>query len=302
MQDGIKVAGKTVSEEGPDLTLLEPQAGPSTPILRYSPHPRSPARNLLPPSPIPIMALPPSASLVTESLASSELELDRQTRQLARERELAEALQDQQFEVERQNARNTSFWTMGKGKQKAGGATSGSNGPTKGFAHPPQAYELYQAIDKHDIEFIMRVRDHAFNLLLQKNAGEFPIVYAGRIGPSHRDIVILLIGALSRYVNHLEDEDFEKKETKGTLKALSRSLQTPLSRLTWLMHRIKCTYLFRMYSLTVQGADPFSSRSQSINLCSRPQPPHPSYRPTSKSLSCRRATHSSTRRSTIYLS
>jgi hypothetical protein len=32
----------------------------------------------------------------------------------------------------------------------------------------------------------MRVRDHAFPLLLQKNAGEFPIVYASRIGKSHK--------------------------------------------------------------------------------------------------------------------
>jgi hypothetical protein len=168
------------------------------------------------------MALPTTSSLLKESQASSELELDRQTRQIARERELAEALQDQQFEVERQAARNTSFWTIGKGKGK-GKQSESSSGPTQGFTHPPQAYELYKAIDKHDIEFIMRVRDHAFHLLLQKNAGEFPIVYAGRIGPSHRDIVILLIGALSRYVNYLDDEDFEKKETKATLKALSKS-------------------------------------------------------------------------------
>lgn len=210
-----------------DLSLLEPTAGPSSPNVRYSPHPRSPARDLLPPSPIPIMALPSSSSLDIESLASSELELDRQARQLVRERQLAEALQDQQFAVERHNARNTSFWTIGKGKQRASGTSSSTNGPTKGFTHPPQAYELYQAIDKHDIEFIMRVRDHAFHLLLQKNAGEFPIVYAGRIGAGHRDIVILLIGAFSRYVNYLEDEDFEKKETRGTLKALSESLARP---------------------------------------------------------------------------
>jgi len=201
-----------------DLALLEPST-PSGSKLHYSPSPRSSPRNLLPPSPIPIMPLPTSSSLVKESIASSELELDRQTRQIKKERELAEALQDQQFEIERQNAKNSSFWTIGKGKGKE--RSTSTSGPTQGFTHPPQAYELYKAIDKHDIEFIMRVRDHAFHLLLQKNAGEFPIVYAGRIGKSHRDIVILLIGALSRYVNYLDDEDFEKKETKATLKALS---------------------------------------------------------------------------------
>lgn len=42
-----------------------------------------------------------------------------------------------------------------------------------------------------------------------------------RIGPSHRDVAILLIGAMSRYVNHLEDEDMDKPRTKTLLKALS---------------------------------------------------------------------------------
>lgn len=67
-----------------------------------------------------------------------------------------------------------------------------------GFERPPQAWELYKAIDKHDIEYIMRVRDGAFGLLLQKHGGEFPIVYAARQGEKWRDVVILIIGALSR--------------------------------------------------------------------------------------------------------
>ena len=211
-----------------DLALLEPTAEQSTSSAPlYSPNPRSPPRPHLPPSPIAIMPLPPASSLDMESLAISELELDRQTRQLQRERELAEALQEQQFEADRQNAKNTSLWTLKKGGRGQQGGSSSSSGSTKPFANPPQAYELYKAIDKHDIEFIMRVRDHAFHLLLQKNAGEFPIVYASRIGKTHRDIVVLLVGALSRYVNHLEDEDFDKKETKGVLRSLSGS---PYSR------------------------------------------------------------------------
>ncbi len=146
-------------------------------------------------SPVLLSPLPPSLALQRESLAQSELELDRQYRQAQRERELAEALLEQEWEVQRAaaGAENGSWGRMPeKGKAKA------VNDPTKGFVRPPQAYELYQAIDKHDIDFIMRVRDHAFPLLLQKNAGEFPIVYAARIGDSHRDVVVLLVGALSR--------------------------------------------------------------------------------------------------------
>lgn len=88
---------------------------------------------------------------------------------------------------------------MGTWSRKAEGKGKGKDGDrTKGFERPPQAWELYKAIDGHDIDYIMRVRDHAFGLLLQKNGGEFPIVYAARQGEKHRDVVILLVGALSR--------------------------------------------------------------------------------------------------------
>ena len=145
-------------------------------------------------SPVLLQPLPFSQSLERESLAQSELELDRQRRQVQRERELAEALQEQRWEIQRAAARDLNGTWRGKAEKGKGR----SEGIGKAFVRPPQAYELYQAIDKHDIDFIMRVRDQAFGLLLQKNAGEFPIVYASRIGDSHRDVVILLVGALSR--------------------------------------------------------------------------------------------------------
>ncbi|KAK8850367.1 hypothetical protein IAR55_004285 [Kwoniella newhampshirensis] len=183
----------------------------------------------LPPCPILLHPLPPASSLAKESAAQSELELDRQTRQLHREKELAEALQDQAWSIERAAVREEQgTWTktlQRRKNEKKGGVEDEQWGDTKGFVRPPQAYELYQAIDKHDIDYIMRVRDHAFSLLLQKNGAEFPIVYASRIGAGHRDVVILLVGALSRYVNHLEPEDFDKKETKDILKALRANLK-----------------------------------------------------------------------------
>jgi hypothetical protein len=44
------------------------------------------------------------------------------------------------------------------------------------------------------------VRDHAFPLLLHKNAGEFPIVYASRIGQSHKGIAVNSKQILSRFM------------------------------------------------------------------------------------------------------
>lgn len=43
-----------------------------------------------------------------------------------------------------------------------------------------------------------------------------------RIGQSHRDVAILIVGALSRFVNHLEDGDLQNPRTKALLKALSK--------------------------------------------------------------------------------
>jgi hypothetical protein len=41
-----------------------------------------------------------------------------------------------------------------------------------------------------------------------------------RIGQSHRDVAIILLGAFSRYINHLSDEDIPKPRTRTLLKAL----------------------------------------------------------------------------------
>ena len=41
-----------------------------------------------------------------------------------------------------------------------------------------------------------------------------------RIGQSHREVAIVLLGAFSRYINHLQDEDIPKPQTKAILRAL----------------------------------------------------------------------------------
>lgn len=183
----------------------------------------SPPRYACASSPMLLQPLPPTLTLEKESLAQSELELDRQAAQRRRERDLAEALQDANHQVERVAAREeVGTWARLRDRVKRGSVSSasGSSEARVPFTRPPQAYELYKAIDGHDLDYIARVRDHSFNLLLQRHGGEFPLLYAARIGPSHRDIVIMLIGAFSRFVNHLDEEDFSKPQTIGTLRAL----------------------------------------------------------------------------------
>ena len=41
----------------------------------------------------------------------------------------------------------------------------------------------------------------------------------------HTDMAIVLLGAFSRYINHLQDEDLQRPETKNLLKILSVYVQ-----------------------------------------------------------------------------
>lgn len=66
----------------------------------------------------------------------------------------------------------------------------------------------------------MYTYDLLLQLLLRRTGDATPLLHAMRIGKSHRDVAILLVGALSRFVNHLEDEDLQKPQTKSLLKAL----------------------------------------------------------------------------------
>lgn len=89
----------------------------------------------------------------------------------------------------------------------------------------PQPFEVFRAVEHKDIMFLMEVRDRGFPLLLRKTGDATPLLHAMRIGPSHRDIAILLLGAFSRWINHLSDEDVPKPRTKMILKALRTNLK-----------------------------------------------------------------------------
>ncbi|GBE79139.1 hypothetical protein SCP_0203360 [Sparassis crispa] len=88
----------------------------------------------------------------------------------------------------------------------------------------PEPWEVFRAIEKKDVMYLMEVRDRAFHLLLRYHGGVTPIVHAMRIGKSHQDVAIVLLGAFSRYVNHLEDEDFSLPATKEYLGLLRINL------------------------------------------------------------------------------
>ncbi|KAI0035665.1 hypothetical protein K488DRAFT_42801, partial [Vararia minispora EC-137] len=87
-------------------------------------------------------------------------------------------------------------------------------------------FEILRAIDKKDVVYLMEVRDRAFELLLKKTpSGDTPIVYALKQGKSHQEVAIILVGAFSRYVNHLDDADFSKPKTKEILRLMRINLK-----------------------------------------------------------------------------
>lgn len=101
-----------------------------------------------PTSPTLIRPLPGSKVIHAESVATCELELDKQQRQAERERQLAEALRDAEWEVERLKAREANgTWGRAKGKSKDNSdGQKDSDRKTDPFLRPPQAYELYQFV------------------------------------------------------------------------------------------------------------------------------------------------------------
>ncbi|KDQ64867.1 hypothetical protein JAAARDRAFT_28513 [Jaapia argillacea MUCL 33604] len=92
---------------------------------------------------------------------------------------------------------------------------------------PPETFEVFRAIDRKDMEYLIEVRDRSFDLLLrwEHDMNATPLVYAMRLGPSHRDVAIILLGAFSRWVNNLSDEDIQQPNTKNLLKTLRTNLK-----------------------------------------------------------------------------
>ncbi|KAL1734271.1 hypothetical protein EV714DRAFT_234158 [Schizophyllum commune] len=108
------------------------------------------------------------------------------------------------------------------------GASAAAPKPTNTHAptnRVPEPYEVLRAIERGDEMYLMDVRDRAFHLLLTTRAGDPPLLHALRIGKSHRSIALLLVGAFSRYINNLEEEEMSKKGTRGVLKALRTNLK-----------------------------------------------------------------------------
>ncbi|GAA5893500.1 uncharacterized protein JCM6883_003539 [Sporobolomyces salmoneus] len=92
-----------------------------------------------------------------------------------------------------------------------------------------ESWQVLKSIEKKDVMALMDIKTSQFDLLL--TGTPLPIVYAMRLGKTHQDIAILLIGAMSRKVNDVTDDELEmmNPQTKATLRALRASLKIAIN-------------------------------------------------------------------------
>jgi len=159
------------------------------------------------------LRLPPKRVLEREGKKSGPLEELRQLR-----RSPTPPLEDESFEHVPESPHPQRQRTLSQS------STIKANKKLQPFKEPP-GFQILRAVETKDIMFLMEVRDRAFHLLLRKTGDVTPLLHAMRIGNSHRDIAILILGALSRWVNHLDDTDMQNNQTKVLLKVLRTNLR-----------------------------------------------------------------------------
>ena len=104
-------------------------------------------------------------------------------------------------------------------------ANSGTAQRNKGSLAPPHRFETHdvlKAIDRRDVDALLAIRDANFDLLLDLSGGgaanspaaaqaggstNTPLGYAISLGKGWEGVSIVLVGALSKFVNTLPDED-----------------------------------------------------------------------------------------------
>lgn len=103
---------------------------------------------------------------------------------------------------------------------------------TANKSKPPrqlQAYDIFRAIEKKNLEVIFAARDSAFHLLVTPHGGVQPIVHCLRLGKSHQDITILVTGALSRFVNNIPSDAPIDKPTRLLLHKVRSNLKIAIN-------------------------------------------------------------------------
>jgi len=115
-------------------------------------------------------------------------------------------------------------------KAATNGASASGAGRQQAKKRNWESHDVYRAIEKKDLTTLFEIRDSAFALLVQKTGSQTPLLYASRIGKSHREIAILLTGALSRFVNQLPDDvRLQTPQMQSLIRAVRANLKLAIN-------------------------------------------------------------------------
>ncbi|GAA5897983.1 hypothetical protein JCM8208_003216 [Rhodotorula glutinis] len=193
-------------------------------LLPLAPEKR-PRRRAVPTAPCLCRALPPLEHL--DRIADKQAHQSRKDRILADS--LATAL-DSQLDAAPPPPPEPTPPTASSATQGFFAALTGQNksqGLNKRGEYEP--YQVLRAIEKRDIMLLNDIKLHSFDLLV--SGQPLPLVYAMRLGKSHHDMQVFLVGAMSRRVNDTTDDELAMMEpaTKATLRALRANLKIAIS-------------------------------------------------------------------------
>ncbi|GAA5820637.1 hypothetical protein JCM11251_003087 [Rhodosporidiobolus azoricus] len=136
-----------------------------------------------------------------------------------------------------------------------------------------EAFEVLRAIEQKDIMTLADVKSRQFDLLL--NGNPLPLVYAMRQGKSHAEVAIILIGAMSRKVNDVSDDELAlmQPSTKATLRALRANLKIAITAsLSPSSNDTSLLSSFLQVLLMLEGTRFLQNSAQTLSLALRSPP------------------------------
>ncbi|GAA5874865.1 hypothetical protein JCM16303_003010 [Sporobolomyces ruberrimus] len=202
------------------LSTVDPSSSSSS-----TPRTTSPRRQALPPAPTLCSPLPEFANL--EKTALQEARLAQRQHLLNEAVNSPLVLPEDAHSVPSQDLAHPDS-TLPAGSSTSGGGVGSGTGKGKGGGNY-EPFQVLRAIEKKDVMLLHEIKGSQFDLLISGNP--LPIVYSMRLGKTHQDISILLIGAMSRKVNDVTDDELAMMDssTKATLRSLRASLKIAIT-------------------------------------------------------------------------
>ncbi|KAJ7165507.1 hypothetical protein C8R43DRAFT_918048 [Mycena crocata] len=97
----------------------------------------------------------------------------------------------------------------------------------------PEAHQVFRAIEDQELGLLAEIAEYDFPLLLRplsSGTNRTPLNHAIDCGSNHRGVALLLLGMFSRYINHLDDAEFEQPDVRETLRLLRVNFALAMNR------------------------------------------------------------------------